>query len=218
MTRWSFTLRLPIIALGLNPNDLWVEDIKKSLLCDLTLKDDEQIIELRDVHLLNDSFVQFYNIVSGEVKVVIDEQLQRTYQYLSGLGDSQEAIGRAILNLQDQDSFVIPECTWREWHQRPLESDDKYYQRLVTFIPLHYVLNRLCEVSLYNDITYEALPTLYYEDINFEPRMYLQALKHRERRRIEPLVRRILVRTAKIRELHRANTTDIIENNLLDCK
>lgn len=152
----------------------------------------------------------------------IKELLKNTYEnnhiYLEAVHSlDPKDVSNAVITLRHSKNFVVSD-QWRLLGIKPFESTTTYHKRLVTLIPIQMVLKEISTLAEIFDLDWDVGFKMVYKDMNLDVKSYVDALKYRERRKIIPLIKRLLENCKKIRELRKSNEEFVINTNLQNCK
>lgn len=143
---------------------------------------------------------------------------ERSHTYLKGKYNlNPKSVYNGLCLLQSQKNFLVNQ-DWDPLQIKPFEEEDVYYKRLTTMISVQTVLEEVVAISDQFPLDWDNGISISYKSINLNVNSFVNALKHRERRKFIPLIKRLLFNSGKIRELRRINNDLILNNNLEDCK
>lgn len=119
--------------------------------------------------------------------------------------------------LERQSEYLYSHECWHAWNSYPNEPETSHYTRLTALIPIQSILNVIQKDYLQIPIVYDDQLTVLVNDFHVNVKKYLNSLKHREKRKLEPLFKRVISNGAKIRELEAKNTELILSADLKTC-
>lgn len=215
---WLFKLTLPIVNVTNEIADFanakqWSRSI------DYTVnKGAELIIETKEELSLN-ILNRYYQESPPLIKKSLKETLERNHTYLEGLfgtDPSEVNIGQNHLQTNKRN-FVICD-NWDPYGIKPFENSEDYHKRLTTLFNVQAVMHQLSVEAETANLVWNEHTSICFKGYNLNLYSYFNALKSRERRRIIPVVKRIINNGKIIKETRQANIDLVLNNQLSDCK
>lgn len=212
---WVIKLALPVKKLGIDENLDWVKTASKFMQYRCQVMIVGPNLNIEGFELTNSDMCEFLRYAPPVVRKEIVDHLMRTVIYLRGVfGNEQIGLYGQLCLLQKQKDFVIPTEDWKPWHCLPTEDAGTYYRRIKTIVPLQHILLEIKKSALNGYVRNDFDIQVVYEDVMLNVASYIDALKCREQPRVRNVIRRIIARCTKIRELTDEMDLDIINNNL----
>lgn len=213
---WIFNLILAPVDISREVVE-WLEDSPYKRFLDTDLREDGWlVITGSDLNL-----AQLNSLIQPSPKLIKDllyEISERSHAYLEGKYALDPAsVNEGSVLLQRQKNFLVT-AHWDPLEIKPFENIDEYHRRLVGMISIQTVLEEVVRVADNFDLDWDKGISITYKGIFLDVNSFINALKHRERRKFIPLIKRLLLNSRKIRELRLNNLELILSNNLKDCK